>query len=113
MALDIWSQAANALGRADELVIAGYSLPGADERARALLLGTDNRSARVIIICGSDTQRIVREFQDRGFRHVSGGKELLFQDWVAAASRSGCDVSSHSSSSYNIDRGFLPTGGEV
>jgi len=67
---NLWEQADHAIGNADELVVIGYSLPIADERARDMLLKTTNKCVRLSICCGSATVSIEQEFRDRGFSGI-------------------------------------------
>ncbi len=45
---DIWGQAARALRSSDRIIIVGYSMPAADERARDLLFKHSNSSADIL-----------------------------------------------------------------
>jgi len=80
----LWGQAADALRRADEIIIIGYSLPAADSRARALLLDRGNHDAPLTICCGSRSTDIGKEFVQAGFVR---GKICFdfgrFEDWLA------------------------------
>jgi hypothetical protein len=79
----LWDQAADALVRADEIVIIGYSLPVADERARNLLLEPRNCHASVTVCCKRDSDRIGREFRRAGFDKVCSNLEG-FENWLDA-----------------------------
>jgi len=79
----LWESAELALRSAEHIVIIGYGMSAVDERARALLLCSPNRSARVEIFCGGSTDRIAREFLANGFQHVSGVSGQRFEDFLA------------------------------
>ena len=81
----LWSQAAGALRAADKIVICGYSLPGADQRARDLLLLRPAKKADVEIICGNQTDHIASEFKRAGFGSVATFKSGYFADWCKAS----------------------------
>jgi hypothetical protein len=78
----LWGQATNALQKADEIVIIGYSLPPADVDARRLLLKTRNKDSLLTICCGRDTDRVGNEFTQGGFSHVRTDSKR-FEDWLA------------------------------
>jgi hypothetical protein len=80
----LWSQAAEALNKTDRIVLCGYSLPGADQRARDLLLLGPDKEADVEIICGNQTERIATEFRRAGFRNVATFEGGYFADWCEA-----------------------------
>jgi hypothetical protein len=63
----LWESAQDALACSSEIVIIGYSLPEADDRARDLLLKASNRSARVTVCCGSRSEAIRHLFLQQGF----------------------------------------------
>jgi hypothetical protein len=64
---DLWQRAECAIQTADQVVLIGYSMPTLDERARAMLLGTRNKTVRVSICCDKATASIEQEFRDHGF----------------------------------------------
>jgi hypothetical protein len=64
---DLWSQAKQALKTCDKLVICGYSLPLADQRARDLLLNGARKEVQIEIVCGSQSGRIAEDFTTAGF----------------------------------------------
>lgn len=80
----LWSQAAGALRAADKIVICGYSLPGADQRARDLLFRQPQRKTEIEIVSGDQSERIAREFIDAEFKSVSTFKGGYFADWCQA-----------------------------
>jgi hypothetical protein len=78
----LWNRAARAISDADELVIIGYSLPSADERARCLLLDTSNKDVRLTVCCTNGTTSIEKEFCDHGFENIESGTPR-FEDFLA------------------------------
>lgn len=80
----LWSQAAGALGTAHKIVVCGYSLPTADQRARDLLFRQPQRKAAIQIISGDQSERIASEFSDAGFKNVVAFKSGYFADWCQA-----------------------------
>ncbi len=80
----LWSQAAVALKAANKIVVCGYSLPAADQRARDLLFGRPRRDAEIKIISGNQSERIATEFSDAGFKDVLVFKNGYFADWCQA-----------------------------
>ncbi len=79
---DLWEQAREALGRSERLVVCGYSLPAADERARELLLTSAPSHARIDVSAGGDSGRIVQEFRQAGYQYAMESEETLFEQWV-------------------------------
>lgn len=69
----LWWRAEHAIENADELAIIGYSLPLADQRARAMLLASANKGVRLSICCGIATAKLEQEFRDHGFSNIQGG----------------------------------------
>jgi hypothetical protein len=78
----LWMQAALALAKSDEIYVCGYSLPSVDERARQLIFEYIDKSARVEISCGGDTNHIADEFRAAGFANVIASDKTHFEDWV-------------------------------
>jgi hypothetical protein len=76
-------QATDALKRADKLVLCGYSLP-ADERARDLLLRIPDRCTEVMVVSGSQSERIASDFKTAGFADVTY-RNGYFEDWVPSS----------------------------
>lgn len=72
----LWFQAQEELGESDELVICGYSMPNADVGASRLILENINNNARVKVVSGSSSERVVQRFQENGFRSV---QEIAYQ----------------------------------
>lgn len=79
---DLWGQAEHALKSSDEMVIIGYSMGAADEKARNLLLNTPDRHAHVGIFCGASTNSISTEFAARGYLNLYSFGEHLFEDYL-------------------------------
>ena len=77
----LWSQAAGALRAADKVVICGYSLPGADQRARDLLFRKPQRGADIEIVSGDQSERIAGEFRHVGFSNVAAFQSGYFANW--------------------------------
>lgn len=80
----LWLRAKRAISNADEVVIIGYSLPVADERARVMLLDGANKDVRLSICCGNATARLEHEFRDRGFNGVDH-VAMTFEDYLKKA----------------------------
>ena len=66
----LWWRAERAIENADELAVIGYSLPIADERARAMLLESENKAVRLSICCGKTTASLEQEFRDHEFTGI-------------------------------------------
>jgi hypothetical protein len=66
----LWRRAERAVENADELVVIGYSLPTADERARAMLLGNTNKAVHLSVCCGKATASLEQEFRDHGLSGI-------------------------------------------
>ena len=80
----IWSQAKAALRGCEKVVVCGYSLPAADDRARKLLFENVQRTAHVEIVSGSDSERIANEFRELAFTRAAPSQGKYFSDWVGA-----------------------------
>jgi len=78
----IWSQAAVALERSDEVLFLGYSLPAADTAARELLLKHVGRNKKVTVACLADSNRIADEFSESTCVAVPL-PDLSFEQWVS------------------------------
>ncbi len=82
---DLWGQAAQALKKAGEIVIIGYSLSKADGDARNLIFENVNRGAALVICCGSRSSEIGQEFLQAGFERDRICADFRrFEDWLAA-----------------------------
>jgi hypothetical protein len=79
----IWGQAAHALHSSEKIVIIGYSMPAADERARELLLEHSNSNAEILGFSGSRTDSICEEFRKRGFQTVKSFGKGRFEDFLS------------------------------
>jgi hypothetical protein len=80
----LWSQARKALETCSKMVICGYSLPSADQRARDLLFNTLPKDARIEVVSGQDSERIAAEFKGSQFSNVTAFGRGYFADWLAA-----------------------------
>jgi hypothetical protein len=80
---DIWNRAAEGLHSSERIVIIGYSMPSADERARELLLQRSNPRAEILVYSGSRTKTICEEFRVRGFHAVTSSGEGKFEDFLS------------------------------
>ena len=78
----LWALAADALNRADALVLCGFSLLPVDERACELILRVPNRNIPVTVIAGDQTDRIAEDFRRNGFRDVRSDQSPFFEGWV-------------------------------
>ena len=85
----LWGRAERAIANADELAIIGYSLPIADERARAMLLGSANKAVRLSICCGKATASLEQEFRERGFTKIQSGS-ATFDGFLAREAATAC-----------------------
>ena len=79
----LWSQAKDALRLADEIVLIGYSMPAADERARELVFRSPDKNVRVTVCCHSATSGIAQEFRDQGFTNIHEPTNPIFEGWIA------------------------------
>ena len=78
----LWGMGETALEQSDKIMICGYSLPAADERARSLLFQAPYREAQILVASGSDTARIVKEFQNAGYANAVAAQEVSFEKLV-------------------------------
>jgi hypothetical protein len=85
----LWWRGELAIGNADELAVIGYSLPTADERARALLLDSANKAVRLSICCGKATASLEQEFREHGFNDVQTGAST-FDDLLICETAKDC-----------------------
>jgi hypothetical protein len=79
-----WAARYGALKRADKLVLCGYSLLPVDERARDLLLRIPDRCTEVMVVSGSQSERITSDFSIAGFADVAF-RNGYFEDWVPSS----------------------------
>lgn len=82
----LWTQAADALQRAENLVLCGYSLQPVDQRACDLLLSVPKKSTNVVVVCGDDGQRIANTYRSVGFHNVESFSGGYFEAWVNESS---------------------------
>ena len=78
----IWNQAEDALRKADEILVLGYSLPPADERAVRMILEAPRKHAKITIGCHTDSMEIARRFKANGHNHIIT-TTMKFEDWSA------------------------------
>jgi hypothetical protein len=78
----LWAQAEYALKRADKVVVCGYGMFSADQRACNTILKSPSKEVAVEIVCGSQGQRIAEDFRNAGFRNVSFDTIGRFEQWV-------------------------------
>lgn len=78
----LWAQAEWALKSAEKVVMIGYGMAAADEKARNLLLSTPNGHARIEIFCGGATETISDQFTARGYSNVHTSGNRLFEDYL-------------------------------
>lgn len=89
----LWHHAANAMTKSDRIVICGYSMPPADERARELLLDKPNKDAAITVVCGPQSQTIADEFKSARFVRVEAFAGGYFEQWLnsdTALGATGC-----------------------
>jgi len=79
----LWGKAEAALRESEEIVVVGYSLPLADQRARAMILNRSRKGACVTVCCGRDSDKIAREFRESGFTNVNWIQGSTFEEWGA------------------------------
>ena len=78
----IWEQAQQSLGSAEKIVVIGYRMPKADERARELLLKHSNPDAEILVFSGSRTDAICEDFHQSGFQTVNSFGKGYFEDFL-------------------------------
>jgi hypothetical protein len=81
----LWERARAALSASSRIVIAGYSMSAADQRARTLIIGDSLRNTEIEIVCGSQTDEIAKLFKEAGYKHVKASEKPIFSEWVEAA----------------------------
>lgn len=79
---NLWEQAEHALKSSDEIVIVGYSMGAADQKARNLLLGAPDHHAHVGVFCGASSASISNEFAARGYLNLYSFGKNLFEDYL-------------------------------
>ena len=83
----LWRKATEVLEGSDRIVICGYSLPSADERACSLLLGNRNRHVSITVVSGDRSEDIAERFRNAGFRTVGASDSAYFEEWVQSEVR--------------------------
>ena len=78
----LWEQAKALFKGSSRVVLAGYSLPAADKKARNLILRECSRSARIVLRCKSKTHALVGEFNSAGFSKIDADANQDFETWV-------------------------------
>jgi hypothetical protein len=79
---EIWRQAGESLRISKKVVIIGYSMPIADERARNLILKCTNPKAEVLVFSGSASGSICQAFQRCGFKTAVSAGTGYFEDFL-------------------------------
>jgi hypothetical protein len=78
----IWEQAQQSLRSAEKIVVIGYSMPVADERARELLLKHSNPNAEILVFSGSRTGAICECFLQNSFQTVTSLGNGYFKEYL-------------------------------
>ena len=78
----IWTLGRAAVRSADKIIIIGYSMPQADQRARELLWKESNPRAEVRVFSGTRTEYIYEEFRKQGFRNTGSNNSGYFEDYL-------------------------------
>lgn len=79
----LWRQAAEALARADEVTIIGYSLPAADSAALTLLITTcDQFKVRVVNHNPGTNMRLLQLLARKSGKHWLARPPISFEDWL-------------------------------
>lgn len=78
----IWGQAAEAIRASQKVVIIGYSMPVADERARDLILKRTNPNAEVAVFSGRDSASICGAFRNCGCQKADSAGNGYFEDFL-------------------------------
>jgi hypothetical protein len=79
----LWQRAKDAITKAEEVVIIGYSLPCADERAPDLLLGASNKVVPLTVCCDGTTRHLEQEFREHGFNTIRQIADPTFSGFFA------------------------------
>jgi hypothetical protein len=80
---NLWAQARHALEASEKIVMIGYSMAAADEKARSLLLSSPNRHVNLEVFCGGRTKPISDEFLARGYSQVRTLGNCRCDDYLA------------------------------
>jgi hypothetical protein len=89
----LWHQAADALTRSDRILVCGYSMPPADERACELLLQAPSKRTEITVVCGPQSQIIADQFKSANFLNVEPFNGGYFEQWLesrTAVGRAAC-----------------------
>ena len=78
----LWYQAGAALNEADKILICGYGMAPADNRACDMILRSPNTKVQVEIVCGSQGKRVENDFRNAGYEDVIVDAKGYFEDWV-------------------------------
>lgn len=78
----LWTQAADTVKLSQRLVLCGYSLPPADQRARDVLLNAPRKETHITVVSGEQSGQIASSFRDAGFQSVDVSENGFFEDWV-------------------------------
>ena len=70
------------LGISDKVIIIGYSMPVADERARNLILKCTNPNAKVLVFSGSASGSICQAFHSCGLKAAVSAGSGYFEDFL-------------------------------
>lgn len=81
---DLWSRAGQALEGSEQVVIIGYSMAPADERARALLLERIRPSAYVSVCCRGRSRALADELVSHGIVNVDVPGDGSFESFLSA-----------------------------
>jgi hypothetical protein len=79
----LWQQAREWLLKSERLVIIGYSMPEADERANDFLLGTPNKNVVLNVCCYSNTPLIECRFREAGFKRIERLPDPTFDGFLS------------------------------
>lgn len=82
---DLWTQAEGALEACSKIVVCGYSLPAADQRARELLFDVPPKDVSIEVVSGRDSERITSEFKTAEFSNIVTFGRGHFEDWLDSA----------------------------
>ncbi len=78
----LWAQAGRALQSSQMIVIIGYSMASADEKARELLLQKSNRDACITVCCGHRSTTIRNEFDVHGLQYIETFGQGRFEEYL-------------------------------
>jgi len=79
----LWNKADRLVAEADRIVMIGYSMPRAEERATQLLLGRSNKDVRLAVCCDKATGDIEQRFRDAGFTSIQRIGDPTFDGYLA------------------------------